>query len=47
MPTIAVGLFGYAGYALASGIAQTARRKRREQERELRSGVVSDPPPAR
>jgi len=46
VPLIAVGLFGYAGYSIASGIAQTLRRKRRAQQAELRSGAVSDSPAA-
>lgn len=42
VPLIAVGLFGYAGYSIASGVAQTTRRKRRLQERQVQTPVVTD-----
>ena len=35
IPVIAVALFAYAGWMLASGIAQSARRRRRLRNREL------------
>lgn len=38
VPAIAVGLFAYAGWMLASGIAQSRRRRRRTRDRELASG---------
>lgn len=34
VPTIAIGLLLYAGYAFASGLASSARRRRRARERE-------------
>lgn len=37
VPAIAVGLFAYAGWMLASGIAQARRRRRRMRDRELAS----------
>lgn len=36
VPIIAVGLFGYAGYMIASGLAASARRRKRVREREQR-----------
>lgn len=38
IPVIAVGLFSYAGWMLASGIAQSARRRRRVRDR----GIVTN-----
>ena len=37
VPVSAVALFGYAGYMFASGISQSARRRRRVREKELLS----------
>lgn len=37
VPVSAVALFGYAGYMFASGIGQSARRRRRIREKELLS----------
>lgn len=44
IPVLVVLLFVYAGYAFASGIATTARKRRRERAKE-QSGLVNGPAP--